>query len=369
MARLLATLKKGLVLATSLMALGLPAQAIPVLRVGLTDGSQPCNFREGGSWRGIAVDLWARIATEEGLPYVLKTQPDTGSLLAAVERGDLDVAVGCLNVSPERLQRFRFTLPFQEEGQAVLVQRSRLEVGRATLLALLSPDLLRLLGGFLAATAVVTVALWRIEGHGRHPSTEKDGRKRSFARVFQILATGPGTNTIAVTTRGHALVVASYLIRIISASLLVSFVTLNVVREPQFGSPDAIRSLSDLAGKRVAARPGSVSEELLRSLNRGSGQAPVQVLPLRAIEQAGPLLLSNRADAVLADDLQLQYLARHLSGARFEPVLRGIRPESQAFALAPALPDAIAERIDQRISALKREGVVAELRRRELGAP
>jgi ABC-type amino acid transport substrate-binding protein len=369
MARLLATVRKGLVLATSLMALGLPAQPIPVLRVGLTDGAQPCNFREGGSWRGIAVDLWARIATEEKLPYVLETRPDTGSLLAAVERGDLDVAVGCLNVSPERLRRFRFTLPFQEEGQAVLVRRSRLEVGRATLLALLSPDLLRLLGGFLAATAVVTVALWRIEGLGHHPSTEKDGRRRSFARVFQILATGPGTNTIANTTRGHALVVGSYLIRIVSASLLVSFVTLNVVRQPQFGSPDSIRSLGDLAGKRVAARAGTVSDELLRSLNRGSSRPTLQIIPLLTIEEAGPLLLSKQADAVLADDLQLQYLARHLSGARFERVLRGIRPESQAFALAPALPEAIAERIDRRISALKRDGVVAELRHNELGLP
>jgi polar amino acid transport system substrate-binding protein len=369
MARLLATLRKGVVLASSLVALGLPSQSAPVLRVGLTDGSQPCNFREGGSWRGIAVDLWARIATEEGLPYVLETLPDTGSLLAAVERGDLDVAVGCLNVSPERLQRFRFSLPFQEEGQAVLVRRSRLEVGRATLLALLSPDLLRLLGGFLAATGVVTLALWRIEGLGHHPSTEQDGRRRSFARVFQILATGPGTNTVAVTTRGHALVVVSYLIRIVSASLLVSFVTLNVVRQPQFGGQDSIRSLSDLAGKRVGARPGSVSDELLRSLNQGSSRAPVQILPLRTIEQAGPLLLSNRADAVLADDLQLQHLSRHLSGARFERVLRGIRPESQAFALAPGLPEGIAERIDQRISALKRDGVVAELRRNELGPP
>ncbi|MCP9772620.1 transporter substrate-binding domain-containing protein [Synechococcus sp. Tobar12-5m-g] len=366
---LLATLRNGALLAFSLVALGLPGQANPVLRVGVTDGSQPCNFRDGGSWRGIAVDLWSRIATEEGLPYVIQAQPDTATLLEAVERGDLDIAVGCLNVSPERLQRFRFTLPFQEEGQAVLVRRSRLDVGRATALALLSPDLLRLLGGFLMATAVVTVALWRIEGLGHHPSTERDGRRRSFAKMFQILATGPGTNTVAVTTRGHALVLVSYLIRIVSASLLVSFVTLNVVRQPQFGGQDSIRSLDDLAGKRVGARRGSVSEELLRSLNRGSSRAAVEILPLQTIEQAGPLLLSKRADAVLADDLQLQYLSQQLSGSRFDRVLRGIRPESQAFALGPALPEAIAERIDRRISAFKRNGVVAELRRNELSPP
>ena len=42
--------------------------------------------------------------------------------------------------------------------------------------------------------------------------------------------------------------------------------------------------------------------------------------------------------------------------------LEGIRPESQAFAYAQALPEATASRIDQAISALKRSGVVSELR-------
>ncbi|MFM7362677.1 MAG: ligand gated channel (GIC family) protein, partial [Cyanobium sp.] len=38
------------------------AQATPVLRVGVVDGSQPCAWRENGVWQGLAVDLWNRIA-------------------------------------------------------------------------------------------------------------------------------------------------------------------------------------------------------------------------------------------------------------------------------------------------------------------
>ncbi|MCT0231747.1 transporter substrate-binding domain-containing protein [Synechococcus sp. CS-1324] len=370
MSLFLRSLLSHLLLSVAVAAMGLPAQAesLPVLRVGVTDGSQPCSFREGGIWRGLAVDLWSRIATEEALPYVIKAQPDTRALLQAVQSGEIDLAVGCLNVSPERLQRVRFTLPFQEGGQAVLVQRSRIDVGRAILLSLFSPDLLRLLGGFLAATAVVSIALWRIEGLGRQPSTERDGQRRSFARLFQILATGPGTNTVAQTTRGHSLVLVSYLIRIVSASLLVSFVTLNVVRQPQFGGKEAIRSIDDLAGLRVAARRGSVSEELLKKLNRAGASPPVRILPLQTIQQGGRLLLNDQADAMLADELQLEYLSGQLAGARLDRVLRGIRTESQAFALAPGLPEGIVERIDLRISELKRNGVVAELRRNALVA-
>ncbi len=359
----------GPITAATAILLALPPLSVAgqtVLRVGLTDGSQPCSYREAGAWRGLAVDLWERIAREEQLPYVIAPQADLKALLEAVRRGEVDAAVGCLNVSPERLRQLRFTLPFQEGGQAVLVARNRLEVGKAMLLALLSPDLLRLLGGYLAATALVAVALWRIEGHAEHPDTQKQGRRRSFARVFQILATGPGTNTIALTTRGHSLVVLSYLIRITVASLLVSAITLNVVRQPQETAALTIRTPADLAGRRVAARAGSVSEELLQELNSDPARPPVRIVVLARVQDADRLLRDGRADAVLADELQLQYLMRRLDPGRYELVLRGIRTESQAFALAPGLSQAIAQRIDLRISVLKRSGAVAELRAQEL---
>lgn len=338
----------------------------PVLRVGITDGSQPCSYRVAGAWAGLAVDLWSRVAREERLPYVMEPKKDLPSLLEAVRRGEVDVAVGCLNVSPERLRQLRFTLPFQEGGLAVLVRRSRLDVGRAMLLALLHPDLLRLLGGYLVAIGLVAVALWRIEGHGTTAQTIQDGRRRSFARVFQILATGPGTNTIAVTTRGHGLVVLGYVIRIVSASLLVSAVTLNVVRDPQDLASRGIRSVKDLAGLRVAARPGSVSADLLRTLSATPGLRPVEIVTLVRVEDAEALLAEDRADAVLADELQLRFLLRGLDPARYDLALSGIRTESQAFALAPQLPASIAERLDRQLSALKRSGVVAELRAEQL---
>lgn len=343
-----------------------PLAARQVLRIGVTDGSQPCSYREADVWRGLAVDIWNRVASEERLPFVLEPRPSTAKLLEAVGSGELDVAVGCLNVSPERLDRVRFSLPFQEGGQAVLIRPSRLDVGRAILLALLSPDLLRLLGGYLAAIALVTLALWRSEQHACQPDTLREGRRRSFARVFQILATGPGTNTIAFTTRGHSLVVLSYLIRIVAASLLVSYVTLNVVRQPEEVGVAAIRSPQDLAGRRVAARPGSVSEDLLRELSRTNGRAPVTIVPLQRVSDAAALLTTGLAEAVLADELQLRFLIERLPPGRFELALRGIRPESQAFALSPSLSAQITARIDRRISAIKRSGAVSELREAEL---
>lgn len=159
--------------------------------------------------------------------------------------------------------------------------------------------------------------------------------------MFQVLATGPGTNTIVSTTRGQGLVVLSYLLRIVFGSLIVSTITLDVLREAPLS--DALpRSLNDLEGRRVAARPGSVSEKLLRTpplLGR------VTVVPLPRLSDAPALLLERRVDAVLADEQQLRYVREQVpprQRGRLQLVLDGQRPESQAYAYSPSCQQASA---------------------------
>ncbi|MFN9545995.1 MAG: transporter substrate-binding domain-containing protein [Cyanobacteriota bacterium] len=349
--------------------LGVWGQPMPtVLRVGVVDGAQPCSFREEGVWKGLAVDLWTRVATEERLPFILQEWPNLGALLEATRRQRVDVAVGCINLSPERLRSISFSLPFQEDGLAVLALQNRLDLGKAFLRSLLGPALLQLLGSFLLLIGLLSLLTWKVEGHGRSATTQALGAVRSFARVFQILATGPGSNTIVETTRGHLLVLLAYLVRIVAASLLVGFLTVHVVEETRQRTAGSLRGLEDLQGRRVAVRPGSISAALVEELNRAASGPPIQAVPLPRMNQAIALLQAGRADAVLADDLQLSYVLAHYTGGAVVPslVLRGLRPESQGFAYAPGLDGATALRIDLAISRLKRTGEVSLLREEAL---
>lgn len=169
---------------------------------------------------------WRRIADQERLPYVLVPRESTASLLEATRRGELDVAIGCITVSPERLGSNRFSLPFQETGLGVMTLRTRLDLGVSLLQSLLGPDLIRLLLAYVGLIGLLSVAVWRVERSGSKPAAWEVGRRRGFALIFQVLATGPGTNTVVVTARGHSLVFLAYLVRIVSASLLVSYVTI-----------------------------------------------------------------------------------------------------------------------------------------------
>ena len=357
---LLRALAIGLLLATT------PLQAAAVLRVGVADGSQPCSFRKQGSWSGMAVELWQRIADQERLPYVLVPRESTASLLEATRRGELDVAIGCITVSPERLGSNRFSLPFQETGLGVMTLRTRLDLGVSLLQSLLGPDLIRLLLAYVGLIGLLSVAVWRVERSGSKPAAWEVGRRRGFALFFQVLATGPGTNTVVVTARGHSLVFLAYLVRIVSASLLVSYVTINVVRGNQDLASRSVRSLNDLAGQRVAVRPGSVSEELLRGLNGSGLKPPIQLRKLMRVPDADSLLAAGAVDAVMADDIQLDFLLQQLSDKRFGLALRDLNPQSQAFALSPTLNDASVSRINVALGRLKRDGVVSQLRRQAI---
>ena len=342
-----------------------------VLRAGVVDGAHPCTFREDGVWKGLAVDLWNRVAMEEKLPFILEDWPNLRALLQATRDNKVDVAVGCINLSPERIATTAFSLPFQEDGLAVMELQSPLDLGKAFLRSLLGPALLLLLGGFLLSIGLLSLLTWRLEGHSSSSDTRRMGSVRSFARVFQILATGPGTNTLVETTRGHGLVFLAYLVRIVSASLLVGYLTVHVVEETRRRSAESLKSLEDLRGRRVAVRPGSISASLLEELNRRPGSLPVQSVDLPRVDQAIALLEQGRAEAVLADELQLTYGINRHPRSRTTPtlVLRGLRPESQGFAYSPLLPKGTAMQIDLAISRLKRSGEVTQLRQEALRSP
>ena len=338
-----------------------------VLRVGVVEGSPPCSVRQGGGWSGLAVDLWAQIASREQLAYELVPHRSLSELLAATAAARVDVAVQCINISPERLQRYRFTLPFQEDGLAVLVASNQVQTGLVLLQSALGQGLLQVLGIYLLLMLLLGFSLWRIENAGRQDPVDALSRRRQFVHIVQILATGPGSNTLVTTIRGNGVVLLAYLVRVVSASVLVGVVTVNVVADIQLRNRGNIKRLDDLRGLRVAARPGSVSEQLLLELN-ATGQPPVQRVTLPTVAEALPLLAQGRVQAVVADTLQLRSLLAGPKPLGLQPTLalQDIRPEGQGFVLSPQLPQALVDRLDLAISSLKREGVVSALRENAL---
>ena len=364
--------RRLIALGFGLLLLAPPAEATPqVLKVGVVDGSQPCSYRERGIWKGLAVNLWDETAQLAGIPFVYQQMPSIKAMLEATRSQRIDVAVECINITPNRLKQFRFSLPFQEDGQAVLIRSNPLSLSQAFLRALASASLFRLLGVLVLTLLLMSLLVWFFEDHpGQVRSSGASGLHR-FIKVFTILLTGEGDGEIVDTSRGRGVLMFGYLVRNVSSALLVGFLTVELVENARGLAAPPINRLTDLASQRVGFKGGTVSEELLEEVNRSMTPDQARPVPLDSMAEGLMQLKQNRIDALLADGLQLRFLQHHSEGSGTPLVLAisDIRPEMQAFGLAPGLPEASVEAINLAITQLQRNGTVQRLRHEALNSP
>jgi polar amino acid transport system substrate-binding protein len=75
---------------------------------------------EDGTWRGISIDLWRRIADQNHLRYRFQETTLQG-LTDGVAEASLDAAVAALTVTAPRLRLVDFTQPFYSTGLGIAV--------------------------------------------------------------------------------------------------------------------------------------------------------------------------------------------------------------------------------------------------------
>ena len=345
------------------------AQAAAPLKVGFSAKSMPCTFNPDGQWRGSFYETWNEVAVSANLPFEVVNIPNFKQLLQAGQDGQVDVAVGCINMTPERLAKYRFSVPVQEDGLAVMVRKEPFHIWSPVVRTLFSLDLLELLGGILAFIFVIALFIWRVENYATQESTLKTGKLRTFSKLFQILLSGPGTNVIATTARSNSLIGFTYFIRMIAASVLLSFVSVNIIKKSSQDVASTVRGIADLAGKTVSVGTGSVSEHWVTSYNATlspaaqSGQIRIQQID--SLEQACNALQSGQVDAVIADNTQIQYyLTKVNPRAPFQVAIRNIHRQSQGMIFSPNLPAETVLQINQAIARLKENGTVDNIKKR-----
>lgn len=345
------------------------AHAATPLKVGFSAKSMPCAFNPDGQWRGSFYETWNEVAVSANLPFEVVNIPNFKQLLQAGLDGQVDVAVGCINMTPDRLAKYRFSVPVQEDGLAVMVRKEPFHIWSPVVRTLFSLDLLELLGGILAFILVISLLIWRVEKYSTQESTLKTGKLRTFSKLFQILLTGPGTNVIATTARSNSLIGFTYFIRMIAASVLLSFVSVNIIKKSSQDVASTVRVIADLAGKTVSVGTGSVSEHWVASYNAtvsptaNGGQIRIQQID--SLEQASNALLTGQVDAVIADNTQIQYyLTRVNPKAPFQVAIRNVHRQSQGLIFSPQLPAETVLQINQAIARLKENGTVDNIKKR-----
>jgi ABC-type amino acid transport substrate-binding protein len=114
------------------IACALQARAAEPLRIGVAPDYPPLAFREGGKLVGLELDFAHRLETDLQRPAQI-VELSFPELIPALQQRRIDVIMTGMSITPERSQQVRFTQPYFEVAQMVLIRSAdRLELHTAS---------------------------------------------------------------------------------------------------------------------------------------------------------------------------------------------------------------------------------------------
>jgi len=90
----------------------------------------PFEFKQGSTYTGFDIDLWAAVAKELNLKY--KLQPmDFNGIIPGLQTRNIDVALAGITIRDDRKQVIDFSDPYYESGLAILVSNDNTSIKTA----------------------------------------------------------------------------------------------------------------------------------------------------------------------------------------------------------------------------------------------
>ncbi len=101
-----------------------PAAAVAnqPLRVGMATVYRPFAFKEDGKLQGVEADFAAQLGKDLGVDVTLVELP-WDQLIPALRKGQIDVIMSGMSITPERSKLVAFTQPYLQVGQMALIRR------------------------------------------------------------------------------------------------------------------------------------------------------------------------------------------------------------------------------------------------------
>jgi polar amino acid transport system substrate-binding protein len=283
-----------------------------------------------GSWNGISIDLWRRVANELHLRYRFSEEPTVQGLIDGVKDGKFDIAVAALTVTATRAQIIDFTQPFYITGLGIAVpaggEPSWLPVFRSMKTFGFAQAVLVL----VALALAVGLLVWLFER--RHNADFGGGATKG-------LSTGVWWSTVAMTQRhtgdlgpqtlpGRMVAIMWMIVSIITISVFTASITSVLTVKHLQG---VVHSVGDLSTVRVGAVAGTSTEEALSRLRFTYGKFATPQDGLAALRV-------HSLDAFVYDKPLLAWIIQQGFGSSIELIDTTFDSQEYAFAVPSSSP-------------------------------
>ena len=319
--------------ALTLIASATPLWAEP-LKVGVI-GSPPFVIQNGAQYDGISVDVWRAMASDNNLQFQLVPQPTPLAGIDAVERGQLDLLVGPISITPARLARpgVDFTQPYFFAKSGVLVHSqsqtlfSRLKVffGWAAV-----SSVLVLMSVLVAVGSMIWLAERR-QNSSQFPQAVLPGLANGMWFALVTLTTVGYGDKAPVTRVGKGVTAVWMVMSLIAVSSITAGLASAFTLFLSGATDGGIQSAAALKGRRVAVVAGTSGEELAE---RGQ----MRTISVQNLPEAVQELVERDVEAVIFDRPAIRYYLK--SNPELAVRLAGfnLAEETYGFVLKPNSP-------------------------------
>ena len=274
---------------------------------------------------GFSIDLWNELSQRMHVDFawsVLRTQAD---LLRALERGDTDVAIAAISMTPDREKQMDFSHPYFDSGLQIMVRARNEGTFVSTFLSIPWRAIWHLLGAAIVVIFFLANVLWLIER--RRGIGAANNYLRAIGEglwgTMLIIATGEHGDRNAPGAVKRVTVVLMWLVGVVLIALLTATVTSSqTVARLQ----SSIHGPEDLPGKAIGTVPGTTAADYLTQHG----------LPFVAVTSASEgirMLAQGEVQAIVYDAPTLQYWAAKRGNGVVRVVGPLFRPEKYAIAV------------------------------------
>ena len=278
-----------------------------------------------GTWQGISVDLWRRVADQLHLHYRFAEEPDVRGLIDGIAAGKFDVAVAALTVTAGRERILDFTQPFYATGLGIAVPIG----GEASWLPIIhtltsfgfAQAILVLIGLALAVGFLV----WLFER--RHNEDFGGGLAKG-------LSSGVWWSTVAMTQRstgsfgpqtplGRIVAIVWMIASIVTIAVFTASITSVLTIKHLQGT---VHGVSDLSTVRVGALAGTSTEDTLSDMR-------ITYHRFATLQDGLAALRAHKLDAFVYDKPLLAWGIQQGFSSSITLVDATFEPQEYAFAL------------------------------------
>lgn len=269
------------------------------LRVGVT-GSAPFVYDDPANPNGIAIEIWEDLAEEQDWNYQYKSFDEVNAALTALTNEELDVVVGPISITSDRVARMRFSQPYYQSSISIASRADKPGLWQR-IKPFFSFRLLIAVGVFLLILAIVGTLLWLAE-HKASPDQFPQDPVRGIGNgmwlaIVTMSTTGYG-DMAPITLRGRIIAGTWMVVTIIFATSMVAGIASTLTLSGMGSS--TVKNAEELSGKKVATIKGSPSLTFLKGYK-------AKAIETSDIAEAFEMLKNHDVEAVVYDRPQLLY--------------------------------------------------------------